>query len=217
MKGWKIAVICLSVISVILAGVVGNLFGEKNQLTTQLVELQNQNKEIKGQKEKWEGQYQCLKETYDNLKTSPAELSSREVVGECTDEELKSFLKERYPNIIVFTAIDDFKYQLVSLEYFKSFLAKDDTDHYSLVEDDFDCMDFAIRLKAQAADAGILAVGIIAGDLQLLSSEKISHHAFNIFVTKENGKLVLYEVEPQWDGFRKLEKPFSGSVDFFII
>ena len=146
-----------------------------------------------------------LSQEIENLKNPPLPIDQKEIIGVIGNQELYLALKQFYPN--AFIDVLDYKYQLVGLETLKKFLAADDTNHYQWQEDYYDCDDFSFRLKGQWIQSGFAScpLGIIKGE-RICGDEKTKHWR-NLFVAKENGKLVLYEIEPTNDSVTKVEKP----------
>jgi len=100
-------------------------------------------------------------------------------------------------------------YPLVSLETLKAFLGKDDTDKCPpcrLANRNI-CDEYAFRLK----DRWIRA-GLPGHSLSLIKREKITGRGMTlywscIFITKEEGQFIIYEVVPYTDEIIRLEKP----------
>ncbi len=111
-------------------------------------------------------------------------------------EELDQFLWETFP-WSDYNHLPDSVYFLSGIADLEKFLATDNLNQYQYHEEWFDCDEFSVVLKGRAAEKGI-TLGII-GILDLNEAGEYEGHQFNLFITKEEGELRAYLVEPQSD------------------
>lgn len=105
-------------------------------------------------------------------------------------------------NIVVMDHI----YKVSTLEEIKRFLEHDQTNLIKGVSM-YDCEDFAFRLKGQFAIQGWsgIPIGVIVE----------GNHAFNLVVVMDDeGKLCLYEIEPQLDVVHPFDLKFCAIAEF---
>lgn len=109
--------------------------------------------------------------------------------------EITGFLSEFFLNFShVHIATWDRAHYLPSLATLKDFLWIDDLDAYKHLPEIFDCDDYAWALKGRAIEKGIpLGIAI------LNEGQGEENHMVNLFITRENGELTVYIVEPQTD------------------
>jgi hypothetical protein len=109
--------------------------------------------------------------------------------------DVQQAVGETFPDIVGGAVIADGIYYTAPLGAFNTFLQQDDLDQHAYLADRFDCDDFAVGLKARAAEYGI-TLGMI------IVPKDGAAHAVNVFIARENGKVRLYIVEPQSDEVR---------------
>lgn len=147
-------------------------------------------------------QYDSLRNDYEILLDQTMPPSAPACLGTISGEELAGFLYSKFPTAMIY--ISDTTYNIISLEEFKRFLSKDRTDELVYEEDSMDCDDFATRLMGVIRESGwsnILLAEVSSTTPWLEYSEQsfgVSHR-YNLFITKEEGELIVYYVEPQSD------------------
>lgn len=146
---------------------------------------------------------------------SPPEIPAEEIVGTITWEELKELAKRFFPKSdrhILRSTKGPFP--LVSLETLKKFLAADCPLHWHESSYNF-CDELAFRLK----DHWIRA-GLPGHSLSLVKGEAVTKHGKqlcwrNIFITKEDGEFVIYEVTAYTDEVIRIEE--SNLKPYFVL
>lgn len=140
---------------------------------------------------------QKLRDTLRDLQLI-LEPPSPEIIGGISIEELRDLLIEKVGGGGVAYLLDK-RYRLISLDDFKEFLAIDTTDDITLLVDFFDCDNHARRLWGMMSlnrDWGGVCFGFALG---------CDDHAYNLFVTRENGELVLYMIDPKSDEISRVD------------
>lgn len=135
-----------------------------------------------------------------------------EVIGEISETVLYSFLTGFADND-TYIYLCDRTYALTILSELERFLEWDITDEFSYEADVFDCDDFAFRLNGQITIPGWsdLCFGVIRSP----SVNGNGSHVYNVFVTEEEGELVLYSVEPQNDLVQRITSMEGISLFIF--
>ena len=194
-------------------------------LSANITELNSQNntqgvriEELEGELSGKDAQITALEEEVADLEAenehlkAPTPEISAEVVGTITFKGLIQLAGTYFTNPKVgrtTSAWTKGPYSLVSLETLKAFLGKDDTNKYPpprLANRNI-CDEYAFRLK----DHWIRA-GLPGHSLSLIKRERMTGRGMTlywscIFITKEEGQSVIYEVVPYTDEIIKLEKP----------
>jgi len=113
----------------------------------------------------------------------------------------------------------DKNYNLPNLSFFKIFLAEDDLDKSSFIEERFDCDDFAWALKGRSAEKGIPLAFAATSNPEIIDIDEpiIEPHAFNLFITIKEGELEFYVVEPQSDTINLIEDDFKEKISLILI
>jgi hypothetical protein len=137
---------------------------------------------------------------------SPAAVSTVEITG----DELFSFLRQSVHGM-VYCDSPDTVYRVPSLSAFKQFLEVDDLNLYHYQKERFDCDDFAWVLKGRAAENSV-PLGVVT----LNQWKENENHRLNLFVTKEDGKLMVYLVEPQSDKVWPLNEEWQSKISFIL-
>lgn len=138
----------------------------------------------------------------------------QEVCGEKIWEEIKNLLRQYFPNADhshhgARLIVDDC-YQIVPVSELERFLAEDKTDQMPENGDCLDTDDYVFRLLGQMSVPGWS--GVPFGFVYT----KEFPYFYNIFVTKEEGKLVVYKVSPKTDKIEKMGSPDRNAV-FVVI
>lgn len=151
-----------------------------------------------------QSQFSMLEEKYQEIENGFKELteplSPPEIIERIGNLELRGFLQKMGCTNIL---LGDFEYELTTVEEIERFLEWDQTDKLIYDLQTFDCDDFSLRL------AGIITM---PGWSNIAFGEAwFGDYAFNIFVTKENGNLVLYKVDPRTDEIQKIIEPLPSA------
>ena len=185
---------------------INNLRIENHKQAAKIEELQRENVAQKLKIEELHLKIERMEKRIEKLEP-PSPPS--EIIGEVCSTELLSFLKrelragdQSFPLCVL-----DKKYELITVDEIKRFLRKDRTEAYFYRVHIFDCDDYAFRLQGQITipEWSGVPLGIILGETPE------GPHAWNIFVTREGGELVLYEIEPQTDEIRSFYPPVDNT------
>jgi len=148
-------------------------------------------------------EFNRLRELYSKTKSELAECEKKlspipapKILGEIDWNELRSILREKFPDAKIY--LSDGNYKLTSVSEIKRFLERDDTDKYKYQATYFDCDDFSYRLMGNAStpEWASLAFGICWTQT----------HAFNIFVDSDKK---TYLIEPQSDKVYEFDKAYE--------
>ena len=180
---------------------------ENTELLKENTELQEANAEL-------EAEVECLKK--------PTPKISAEAVGTVNLKQLMSLAKEFFPKAN--GSVGSWTkgpFPLVSLETLKEFLAEDPINmgpgYHRRESQYYFYDDLAFELKDHWIRAGLPGHSI-----SLIKAERISPRFGkqmcwrNIFITKEQGQLVIYEVIAQSDTVIKIEEPNLETYQFLI-
>ncbi|MDP2663968.1 MAG: hypothetical protein Q8P08_00770 [bacterium] len=191
--------------------------------------------DLRGQEEVWEksqaelndlrGQEEAWREAQaelNDLRSQIEELSGLnpekkwEVVGTVTSDELRQMARKFFPIAAINTSFfsgRETQHPLVGIETLKMFLASDQTNRIPQhVDNKYNASDeLAFRLKDHWIDAGWpgYSINLIKTE-RTVSFKNWSGEVLGwwpIFITKENGELTFYEVNPRTDSFKKIENP----------
>lgn len=182
-----------------LSGSLAELVKEKEQLANQLGEKDAQLAATEQEKSELEQELEFL------LASSVA--PQVEVVATISANELSRIIREYYPNTSY--GVSGSSFQLISRATLEDFLANYNIFFPQSRETAKDlCDELPYRLKVRLFEAGFpnSALGFLKGE-RVLPSGRSGLLWINVFVTKEDGKFVVYEVIPKYKLILKVEEP----------
>jgi len=164
---------------------------------------ESEKKQLKDSLSFLHGEFDRLRELYFKAKSElsacrgeHSQIPAPKVTGEIDWNELRSILKEKFPDAKIY--LSDGKYKLAPVSEIKRFLEKDNTDKYKYQVTYFDCDNYSYRLMGNAStpEWASLAFGICWTQT----------HAFNIFVGSDKK---AYLIEPQSDKVYEYSKAYE--------
>lgn len=124
-------------------------------------------------------------------------------------QEIQVLLREYFPNACgcqgARLIVDD-QYQIVALQEIQRLLQEDKTEQMPRDGEFLDTDDFVFRLLGQFSTPGWS--GIPFGFVYT----KEAPYFYNIFITRESGRLVVYRVDPKRDQIEKMVNPDQEAV-----
>jgi hypothetical protein len=181
---------------------------DKPALEQQVADLEDQITDLEQEIADLNAEMECLRQP-------PLGKIEGEIVGTVTLEELVQLAQEFFPNatgfsIGAFSGSSD--YPLTSLDTCKEFLAEDITDWCpQCYETSYNpCIERAFTLKfmwLEYAHLPTFSLGLV---------QTREGYWLNIFITRENGELAIYKVDPGTDRVTKLEGPDLDVVYYII-
>lgn len=178
-----------------------------NELKDNLDELQGSNISLRKLYRELYYAYYRLQTKYEELRESLKPPLPPKIIDKISDMKLYRFLIGMgIPRERIY--IGDYFYELTTIAEIKRFLVWDKTEEIppSLLEEEFDCDDRSARLIGQFSIPGWSYIAL--GEIWTYT------HTYVVFVTKENGKLVLYGVEPLTDEVWKIQRLSVSEIQF---
>ncbi len=188
-----------------------------NSLAVDLKSEKEVASQLAGSNKKFQADLRASKRLNEELIYRLTPPSGPSVIGVMSGQNLYDYLNRRFPSA-EYIAVGDDSYKIISVEEMQRFLDWDDSNEsgymsgitttFAQYTDRFDCDDYAVRLAGSIKVPGWANVmlGIVwSTDPFLPISEQVKEsqhhggHAYNILVTMEGEKIVVYCIEPQSD------------------
>lgn len=178
-----------------------------SELEVQLAEFPPQMQKLEDEKAQLQGEIVGLEAQMDEFR-EPAPKVKGEIVGTITFDGIKELLREFFPNgMKSVSAFTRGPYPLTSLETIETFILEDPTHVVpTTFISSFNVYDErAFRFKDHwiRAELPPMSLGLIKKERTTVRGEKVCW--YNIFITREGGEYVIYEVDVTFAKIVKIE------------
>lgn len=187
------------------AGQIEEVSSKNEKKDARISKLEEESNKLKAEKVKLEAEIECLRQP-------PPEKVLGEIAGyisykKTVEAKRKFFPKGKVGGYIAASARGS--HPLMSVETLKQFLAGDQTNICPPCRPNSNnnCDELAFRLKAHWIEAGLSPWSLSLGKVETDTQYGRMLCWRNIFLTKEKGEFVFYEVDPRTDKITKIEEP----------